>query len=105
MYEPYLLPEDYGLRTDNRWVEISGNEGIGIRFKANNLFNFNIYPYTTENLTKATYIYQLKESNNMTFNLDYSTSGVGCTACSILPFYKTTVTRYDRKITITPFCK
>ena len=22
MYEPYLLPQDYGLRTDNRWVEM-----------------------------------------------------------------------------------
>ena len=23
MYEPYLIPQDYGLRTDNRWVRMT----------------------------------------------------------------------------------
>jgi len=26
MYEPYLIPQDYGLRTDNRWVRMTDNE-------------------------------------------------------------------------------
>ena len=102
MYEPYLIPQDYGLRTDNRWIEISDKDGDGLRIKGNHLFNFNIYPFSTENLTKAVYIYQLEECNGNTLNLDYSTSGVGCTARSIFQSYKTLVTKYERTIEISP---
>lgn len=100
MYEPYLIPQDYGLRTDNRWIEISDKDGDGLRIKGNHLFNFNIYPFTTENLTKAVYTYQLEECNGNTLNLDYSTSGVGCTARSIFQSYKTPVTKYESTIEI-----
>lgn len=102
MYEPYLMPQDYGLHTDNRWVEIRDQEGRGLKFKVNELFNFNIYPFTMENLTKANYTYQLEENEGSTFHLDYSTSGVGCTARSIFQSYKTPVTRYERIIDISP---
>lgn len=100
MYEPYLIPQDYGLRTDNRWIEISDKDGDGLRIKGYQLFNFNIYPFTTENLTKAVYTYQLEECNGNTLNLDYSTSGVGCTARSIFQSYKTPVTKYESTIEI-----
>ena len=29
MYEPYLIPQDYGLRTDNRWVRMTDEQGLG----------------------------------------------------------------------------
>ena len=88
MYEPYLLPEDYGLRTENRWVKMTDNNGIGLLFSGNQWFNFNTYPYSTENLSKAMYTYQLEESDGITFNLDYATSGVGCTALSVFNQYR-----------------
>ncbi len=102
MYEPYLIPQDYGLRTDNRWVRLTDASGRGLQFSADELFNFNVYPYTTENLTKASYTYQLQNSGNLTFNLDYSTSGVGCTARGIFDSYRTLPTAYERNITIKP---
>jgi beta-galactosidase len=88
MYEPYLLPEDYGLRTENRWVKITDTDGVGLQFSGNQWFNFNAYPYSTENLSKATYPYQLQESDGITFNFDYATSGVGCTALSVFNHYR-----------------
>ena len=27
MYEPYLIPQDYGLRSDNRWVRMTDDNG------------------------------------------------------------------------------
>lgn len=102
MYEPYLIPQDYGLRTDNRWVKLCDADGMGLMFQTDQRFNFNVYPFTTENLTKALYTYQLEESNGLTFNLDYSTSGVGCTARSIFKSYRTPVTGYNRVVTICP---
>ena len=35
MYVPYLIPQDYGLRTDNRWVKMADGNGIGLEFKGN----------------------------------------------------------------------
>lgn len=103
MYEPYLLPQDHGLRTDTRWVRMTDDEGRGIEFSGNSFFNFNIYPFTTENLTKSVYTYQLEKSDGLTFNFDYASSGVGCTALSVFPQYRVTPQRYDFRIIVRPF--
>jgi beta-galactosidase len=102
MYEPYLIPQDYGLRTDTRWVRMSSEDGSGLEFKGNKLFNFSAQPYSTDNLTKALYTYQLHPFDGITFNLDYATSGVGCTAAGVFPEYQVMPQRYDFVLTINP---
>jgi beta-galactosidase len=102
MYEPYLMPQDYGLRCDNRWVKMTDANGVGLEFSGDKIFNFSAHPYTTENLTKAIYTYQLHPSDEITFNLDYATSGVGCTDLSVFPEYQVLPRRYDFKVTIRP---
>jgi beta-galactosidase len=102
MYEPYIIPQDYGLRTDNRWIRIVDNQGIGLEFKGNKLFNFSAHPYSADNLAKALYTYQLKPFDGITFNLDYATSGVGCTATGVFPEYQVMSQRYDFTVTIKP---
>jgi beta-galactosidase len=89
MFVPYLLPEDCGLRTDNHWVRLHDSEGNGLEFSAQQPFNFNCYNYTTENLSKSKYTYQLSKSEGITFNFDYQTTGVGCTARSVFNKYQT----------------
>ncbi len=100
MYEPYLIPQDYGLRCDNRWVRITDDTGTGLEFSGDKLFNFSAHPYTTENLTKALYPFQLHPSDGVTFDLDYATSGVGCTALSVFPAYQVMPQRYDFRMTV-----
>ena len=102
MFEPYLMPQDYGLRMDNRWVRFTDGEGKGLQFSMNEPFAFNAYPFTTENLTKSVYQYQLQRSDDITLNLDYATSGVGCTARGIFDAYRAYPTGYTRTITIKP---
>ncbi len=86
--EPYLKPQDYGCRTDNRWVKFENREGAGVIFSGNQQFNFSAQIYDTDLLTRAQYPYQLKPSDAITFNFDYATSGVGCTAISVLNEYR-----------------
>jgi beta-galactosidase len=100
MYEPYLIPQDYGLRTENRWVAMTDDTGVGLEFKGDKLFNFSAHPYTSENLTKALYPFQLHEADGISFNLDYATSGVGCTALSVFPQYQVMPQRYDFRMTV-----
>jgi len=102
MYVPYLIPQDYGLRTDNRWVRITDSNGTGLEFKSEQLFNFNAFPFSAENLTKALYTYQLHPFDGITFNLDYATSGLGCTARSVFTQYQVIPQRYDFSLIIKP---
>ena len=102
MYEPYLIPQDYGLRCDNRWVRVTDDNGTGLEFKGDKLFNFSAHPYSTENLTKALYTYQLHPFDGITLNLDYITSGVGCTALSVFTRYQVMPQRYDFRMTVRP---
>ena len=102
MFLPYIKPGDYGLRTDNRWVKMADENGKGLEFKVNELFNFNAYPYSTENLTKAIYTYQLQKQDGITFNLDYATSGVGDSSAGVMRSYWVYPTMFERIIKITP---
>lgn len=103
MYEPYLMPQDHALRTDTRYVQLKDKEGNGVQISMNELFNFNAYQFTTDNLTKSMYTYQLQPlKDRYTLNLDYSTTGVGCTAVYVLDEYKAKAIAYDRVITIKP---
>jgi len=102
MYEPYLIPQDYGLRTDNRWVKLINGEGTGLQFSGDELFNFNALPYSVDNLTKALYTYQLLPFDGITFNFDHATSGVGCTARSVFNQYRVFPKRYDYIMHVKP---
>ena len=102
MYEPYLIPQDYGLRCENRWVRLRDSDGKGFEFSGSSLFNFNAYPFSTDNLTRALYTYQLHQSDGITFNLDYATSGVGCTALSVFSKYRVLPQEYSFTTTVRP---
>jgi beta-galactosidase len=101
--EPYLKPQDYGCRTDNRWVSFQNKEGIGIHFSGEKLFNFSAQSYGTAHLGRAQYPYQLIHSNDITFNFDYATSGVGCTAISVLNEYRVLPSVYTFVSKVKPF--
>jgi beta-galactosidase len=102
MIEPYLIPQDYGLRTDNTWVRMLDLDGNGIEFSGEQLFNFSAWPYSVENLTKALYTYQRKPFDGITFNFDYATSGVGCTARSVFNQYRVMPQRYEFLMRVKP---
>ena len=102
MYEPYLMPQDYGLRTDTRWVRLTDEFGRGLAFSMDRPFAFNAYDCTTENLTRAVYQFDLQRGGDITLNLDYATSGVGCTARGIFDAYRVYPSGYERTVTIRP---
>lgn len=102
MYEPYLIPQDYGLRCDNRWLKVTDKSGTGLEFSGDRLFNFSLHEYDTENLSKSLYTYQLKKSDAITLNIDYATSGVGCTALTVFPEYQVLPSRFDFRLTVKP---
>ena len=105
MEEKYLIPQDYGNRCDNRWVKFETTDGIGLQFSGDELFNFSVQPYSTEHLTRARYPYQLQKTDDYTFNFDYQTSGVGCTAISVLDKYRVMPQEYTYTTKVKPVKK
>ncbi|MGE5943448.1 MAG: glycoside hydrolase family 2 TIM barrel-domain containing protein [Flavobacteriales bacterium] len=103
MFVPYLIPQDTGLRSDNHYVRLTNAEGIGVEFSAAEPFNFNAYNYSTENLSKAKYNYQLIKSDGVTFNFDYQTTGVGGTAIGVLNNYQVIPQAIQFTSSIKPF--
>jgi beta-galactosidase len=87
-YVPYLIPQDYGNKTDVRWLTLTDDSGTGIRVAGGALFNTSLQKYSTGHLDRARYTFQLKDEGIVTLNLDDRVSGVGCTAISVLNPYR-----------------
>ena len=85
MFTMYARPQDNGNRTDIRWVELSGNNGIKIKFYGSELLNFSVSNFKTEDLdsgkdktTTQAHGRLLNPRSEVFFNIDGFTSGVGC---------------------------
>ncbi len=103
MYVPYIFPQDYGNRCDVRWLKIQDANGKGLVIRGGEPLNFSLHKFTTDNLDRAVYTYQLKEAPNTILNIDYEVTGVGETATRQLQRYRVIPQAGNYKLTIKPF--
>jgi beta-galactosidase len=103
MYVPYIFPQEHGNRCDVRWLKVQNEDGKGLLISGDELLNFSMHKYTTDNLDRAVYTYQLKESENTILNVDYEVTGVGETATRQLQRYRVMPHAGNYKLTIKPF--
>jgi beta-galactosidase len=103
MYVPYIIPQEYGNRSDVRWLKVQDAEGRGLMIRGDESYNFSLHKYTTDNLDRAVYTYQLKEATNTILNIDYEVTGVGGTAIRQLQRYRVMPHVGNYKLTIKPF--
>jgi beta-galactosidase len=103
MYEPYIFPQEYGNRCDARWLKIHNKGGKGLLIKSETGVNFSLHKFTTDNLERANYTYQLKEAPNTILNVDFEVTGVGETATRQLLKYRVLPDVKQNKLTIKPF--
>jgi beta-galactosidase len=101
-YVPYIIPQDYGNRSDIHWCQVTDQAGRGLLISSDELFNFSAQKYSTETLDRAHYTFQLKEETGVTLNLDHKVSGVGGTALSVLNPYRVLPGEYEFNFIIKP---
>jgi len=96
------FPKDYGNCSDIRWVKVQDEQGKGLMISGDIPLNFSLHKYTTDNLARALYTYQLEEARHTILNLDYRVSGVGGTALRQLQAYReqTAVGHYTIKVNL-----
>jgi beta-galactosidase len=87
-YQPYLIPQDYGNRTDVVWAALTDREGRGILVSSEEFFQVSAQKYPTGHLDRARHTFQLQEQGTVTLNIDHRVSGVGGTANSVLHPYQ-----------------
>jgi beta-galactosidase len=103
MFVPYIMPQDYGNRTDVGWLKVENEAGNGLLIKGGEKLNFSLHKYSTDNLSRAMYIYELQDAPTTILNVDYEVSGVGGTAIRQLQKYRVCPGVRNYKLTIKPY--
>jgi beta-galactosidase len=73
----YVRPQESGARTDNRWLELSGESVPTLRFEADPQFDFSIWPHTAKTLENADHTTDLTPAGFWTVQIDKRQMGVG----------------------------
>ena len=101
-YVPYIIPQDYGNRSDVHWIRVTDDSGTGLLITGEETFNTSLQKYSTEKLDRAHYPFQLSREYVVTLNLDHRVTGVGGTALSVLNPYQVLPGAYDFTFKIQP---
>ena len=80
LFEPYIVPQENGNRSETRWVEVSG-ENMGIRITCDKLFEFSANRYDIGDLEKADHLYKLEKKPYVNLYLDQMQAGLGSAGC------------------------
>ncbi|MBC7349095.1 MAG: DUF4981 domain-containing protein [Candidatus Aminicenantes bacterium] len=78
---PYVSAQEFGNRTDTRWLVIKNRSGYGIKFSGQPLFEFSAIPYKPEDLTLnrrgGKHFVDVPRRNNLYVTIDLKQMGVG----------------------------
>jgi beta-galactosidase len=88
---PYLVPQEFGLRTDCEWVEfVSPDATVRIDVLQPATMHFSALHHTPTQLQKALDATQLHRSSDLIVHLDVAHRGLGTASCGpdVLPQYE-----------------
>jgi beta-galactosidase len=103
MYVPYLIPQDYGNRSDVRFVKLTDDAGLGLEIESvDEPFNFSAQNFTTDNLERAMYPFQLKKADKVFLNIDHKVNGLGDTSLATLQEHRVVPGTYEFSFVIKP---
>ena len=103
----YAKPQESNNKWNVRWARVTNKDGNGILFSSPEPLNFSAWPYTIEDLEKATHINELPDRDLITLNIDHLQQGVGgddSWSMSARPHkeYRIPADRYTYSFTIAP---
>ncbi len=79
---PYLVPQEYGNKTDVRWAVVQRADGVGLKVCADGEgFQASAHPYSLEQLTEAMHRMVLYPDNAISLYVDFAVSGLGNGSC------------------------
>lgn len=93
---PYIMPQEYGNRTDVRWAALRDPEGPGLLVAGMETFEISAHPYALSDLDEAKHTFELEPADRVFLYVDLAQSGLGSASCGpgVLPKYELTATAY-----------
>jgi beta-galactosidase len=95
---PYLVPQEFGLRTDCEWIEfVAPNTTVRIDVLQPASMHFSALHHTPMQLQEAMDATQLRRSSDLIVHLDVAHRGLGTASCGpdVLPQYEIAAGTYD----------
>ncbi len=80
LYEPYIVPQEHGCRTDIRWFALS-NGRLGVLLRGAQPLQVTASHYTASDLNEATHTYQLEPREETVLHVDLQQRGLGTRSC------------------------
>src|SRR5450755_1962585 len=81
LFTNYTFPQENGNRFEVRWVAATNARGVGLLAVGMPELNFSLQRYTVEQLEKARHTYELRDSGQLVWHLDYAQNGIGSNSC------------------------
>ena len=85
LQEPYVRPQENGIRRNVRWVELGSGDGLRIRASSKTGLAFAARPWTVEDLEETAHDADLAERPLIEFLLDGFLHGAGSNSCGHPP--------------------
>ncbi len=101
---PYIMPQEYGNRTDVRWAALRDNGGLGLLVVGMETFEVSAHPYTVSDLDEAEHTFELELADRVFLNVDLAQSGLGSASCGpgVLPKYELSASAYRACVRLRP---
>lgn len=74
---PYVRPQECGNHVGTRWMELTDQEGSGIRIESDGTFEFSVLPYTCHEIESAQHAYELPAAYASVLRVLDMQTGVG----------------------------
>ncbi|MDP0499347.1 MAG: glycoside hydrolase family 2 TIM barrel-domain containing protein [Verrucomicrobiota bacterium JB022] len=104
----YSRPQENGNKVDVRWLEVTNGDGTGLRFESAQPLSVNSLPYSTQQIQRTPYSWQLKAPTETVVNIDHAQLGVGgddSWGAIALPPYQLDAQEYTYRYRVTPLGK
>ncbi len=76
-YFPYIMPQEHGNHTGCKVLQLAN----GLHFTSDHAFEMQVSEYSTEALTQAMHIDELRKNGFANVRIDYKNSGLGSNSC------------------------
>ncbi len=80
-YEPYIVPQEHGNKTDTRWCALTNESGTGLLVVAKDKMDTSVSVFSQDMLYKAMHTYELETCGGSVLNIDYGQAGIGNGSC------------------------
>ena len=109
---PYVSIQEYGNRSDVRWLAVTDKDGAGLLAVGVPQFDFSVLPYTTEDLTQEKrgdkHPADIAARDFLTLDIDYGQMGVGgddSWGAQPHPQYQLRAREYEFRFRLRPLAK